>query len=345
MKRLTSYLNSAFIEAANKLRPKKAKNRIIAYVESYDDISFWRNIFEEFENENYKFEVMLPARGKLTKGKKQAMMNMLGEAVGRNMIACVDADYDYLMQGHTATSRQLLNNPYILHTYAYAIENLKCYSESLKQVCVQSTLNDMNVMDIPTFMKLYSQICYPLFVWNILLYRKHDLKTMSMQHFCEIVRLTSFNIDNPAISLKQLEGRVSHNIAMLERHHPQLLPEYEKLKKELAKMEILPEECYFYIQGHHIMDSVVMRILSPICRFLRSKREREIEKYAYHRQQYTNELSSYRNSQCDVALMLSKNTNYKDAPPYKRLKADIEKLLQTIGTKEDSATDASKNRA
>lgn len=330
MKRLTGYLNSAFIEAANKLRPKKAKHRIIAYVESYDDISFWRSIFNKYENDKYRFEIMLPARGKLTKGKKQAMMNMLGEAVGRNMIACVDADYDFLMQGATSTSRQIITNPYILHTYAYAIENLKCYAESLKQVCVQSTLNDTDVLDIPAFMKLYSQTCYPLFVWNILLYRKHDLKTMSMQRFCEIVRLTSFNIENPAYSLKQLETRVKHNTGLLQKNHPHLIAEYEALEKELASLGILPEECYFYIQGHHIMDSVVMRVLGPVCRFLRGKREREIEKYAYHRQQYSNELSAYRHSQCDVALMLNKNTAYTEAPPYKRLQADIENLLKLI---------------
>ena len=330
MKKLTGYLNSAFIEAANKLRPKRAKHRIIAYVESYDDISFWRNVFSHFENDKYRFEVMLPARKKLTKGKKQAMMNLLGEAVGRNMIACVDADYDYLMQGATEYSRQLISNPYILHTYAYAIENLKCYAESLKQVCVQSTLNDTDVLDIPAFMRLYSQICYPLFVWNVLLYRKHDLKTMSMQHFCEIVRLTSFNIENPALSLKQLEGRVKHNTTLLEKRFPHLAEEYEALKEELASLGILPEECYLYIQGHHIMDSVVMRILSPICRFLRGKREREIEKYAYHRQQYSNELSSYRHSQCDVAIILGKNTAYTDAAPYKRLQNDIEKFLESL---------------
>ena len=330
MKKLTQYLNSAFIEAANKLRPKKAKHRIIAYVESYDDISFWRNTFNDYESDKYHFEIMLPARRKLTKGKKQAMMNLLGEAVGRNMIACVDADYDYLMQGATDSSRKLIENPYILHTYAYAIENLKCYAESLKQVCVQSTLNDINIMDIPAFLSLYSQICYPLFVWNILLYRKHDLSTMSMLHFCEIVRLTAFNVENPALSLKQLEGRVNHNIALLEKNHHELLPSYEELKKELATLGVKPEECYFYIQGHHIMDGVVMRILSPICRLLRNKREREIEQFAYHRQQYNNELSAYRNSICDVALMLKKNTAYKDAPPYKRLQQDIENLLKRI---------------
>lgn len=330
MKRLTEYLNSTFIEAANSLRPKRAQHRIIAYVESYDDISFWRTVFNEFENEKYRFEVMLPARTNLTKGKKQAMMNMLGNAYGRNMIACVDSDYDYLLQGATSTSRKMLSNKYILHTYAYAIENYKCYADSLKQVCVQSTLNDSNIIDFNQFFKLYSEICYPLFVWSILLYRKQDNKTLSILKFCEIVRLSSFRIENPAYSLKQLSSRVNHNIGLLEKHHPELLEEYGKLKKEFAELGIKPEETYLYIQGHHIMNSVTLRILTPICRHLRNKREEEIQRLAYHRQQYNNELSSYRHSQCDVAIMLSKNTNYKEASPYKKLKEDIVALLAEI---------------
>ena len=92
MKRLTEYLNSNFIEAANALKPKRAAQRIIAYVESYDDISFWRSVFDEYEDERFHFEVMLPARTNLTKGKKRAMMNLLGNAYGKNMIACVDSD-------------------------------------------------------------------------------------------------------------------------------------------------------------------------------------------------------------------------------------------------------------
>ena len=330
MKRLTEYLNSNFIEAANSLRPKRAAQRIIAYVESYDDISFWRSVFNEYESDRVHFEIMLPARTKLTKGKKQAMMNMLGKAYGRNMIACVDSDYDYLLQGATSTSQQMLENKYILHTYAYSIENYRCYADSLKQICVLCTQNDSNVIDFKEFFKLYSRICYPLFVWNILLYRKHDTKTMSMLHFCEIVRLSSFNIGNPAYSLQLLSKRVKHNIDMLEKQFPELKDEYKHLDEELAALGINPDETYFYIQGHHIMNGVTMRILQPVCRHLRSKREEEIERFAYHRQQYNNELASYRHSQCDVATMLSKNTDYKSASPYLKLKADIEKLLETI---------------
>ena len=312
------------------MRPKRAAQRIIAYVESYDDISFWRSVFNEYESDRIHFEIMLPARSKLTKGKKQAMMNMLGKAYGRNMIACVDSDYDYLLQGATSTSLQMLENKYILHTYAYSIENYRCYADSLKQVCVLCTQNDSNVIDFKEFFKLYSRICYPLFVWNVLLYRKRDTKTMSMLHFCEIVRLSSFTIDKPAYSLQQLSNRVKHNIKMLEKQFPELKEEYRKLDEELASLGISPDETYFYIQGHHIMNGVTMRVLQPVCRFLRSKREAEIERFAYHRQQYNNELASYRHSQCDVATMLCKNTDYKNATPYTRLKADVERLLLTI---------------
>lgn len=342
MKKFTEYLNSGFLAAANALRPKKAKTRIVAYVESYEDISFWRSVFDEYESDKFHFEVLLPARHSLTKGKKRAMMNMLGKGVGQNMIACVDSDYDYLLQGATETSRQLIENKYIIHTYAYAIENFKCYADGLKRVCVQSTLNDIDVIDFVAFMKLYSRICYPLFVWNILLYRRRDLNTLSMQRFCEIVRITSFNIGNPEISLKNLANRVNHQVAMLNRHLKDLLPEYEKLKKELDGLGVTEDETYLYIQGHHIMDSVVLRILIPVCRYLRNKREAEIQSLACHRQQYNNELSSYRHSQCDVTLMLHKNSNYKESNPYKRLKKDIESLLSSIGR--ENATASSKKQ-
>jgi hypothetical protein len=177
---------------------------------------------------------------------------------------------------------------------------------------------------------MYSTICYPLFVWNILLYRRQDTRSMSIQKFCEIVRLTSFSVGKPAYSLQMLNDRVRHNVKLLENRFPGLIDECEKLKKEFDTLGIKPEETYFYIQGHHIMNSVVMHIMQPVCRHLRNKREEEIGRLAYHRQQYNNEIASYRHSQCDVALMLSKNTDYKSAPPYLRLKADIERLIEGI---------------
>ena len=103
-KRLNENLSSLYFEAANRLNSKKARQKIVAYVESYDDVFFWRSVLSDYENEHRYFEVMLPTRVNLTKGKEQVLMNLLEERVGDNMIACVDADYDYLLQVVTAVS-------------------------------------------------------------------------------------------------------------------------------------------------------------------------------------------------------------------------------------------------
>ena len=148
---LKNYLSSRYLQAADKLRGQKQKRRIVAYVESYDDVFFWRNLFSDIEPEDAYFDVMLPSRNTLQKGKKSALLSALGKGLGPNMIVCVDADYDYLLEGCSPMSQLLLSNQYIFHTYAYAIESFQCYAPSLHNVCVMATLNDDHtVFDLRT---------------------------------------------------------------------------------------------------------------------------------------------------------------------------------------------------
>ena len=115
-KRLTDNINSQYFEAANRMTSKKARRKIVAYVESYDDVFFWRSVLGRFENEKMEFDIMLPSRNQhLDRGKKAAISNML-KGLGRDMIACVDADYDYILQGETEMSKQKLESPYIFYT-------------------------------------------------------------------------------------------------------------------------------------------------------------------------------------------------------------------------------------
>ena len=171
-KRLKDSISSKYIEAANKLRSKTSRRRIVAYVESYDDVFFWRTVLSRFEDDTRYFEVLLPSNHTLERGKKSAMMRILEDKVGRDMIACVDADYDYLINGATETSQRMINNPYVFHTFAYSIENLQCYAPSLHNVCVAVTLNDHQLIDVEEFMKQYSIAIFPLFVWSIWHYRR-----------------------------------------------------------------------------------------------------------------------------------------------------------------------------
>ncbi len=330
-KRLTENLSSLYVGAANRLKPKHARRRIVAYVESYDDISFWRTLLSEYENEKRYFEVMLPSSTSLAKGKKSVLMNRLGKQLGENMIACVDSDYDYLMQGCTNTSRYMQESPYIMQTYAYAIENYHCYAEGLHEVCVTATLNDHKLIDFPEFMRLYSRIAYPLFVWSVWFYRKHILSEFSLLDFCSYVRLERVSISHPENSLKAMERKVNRKLRDLERKRPKVFSEIERLKKELKGLGVTPDNTYMFIQGHHIMDNVVMKLLQPVCTVLRREREEQIRSLALHIQQMQNELTSYQRSQVSVEQVIHRNTNYTESPLYRMVRRDVEAFLKIVG--------------
>ena len=326
-KRLTENINSLYIGAANSLRPKTARKRIVAYVESYDDVSFWSHLLSQYNDDKRYFQVMLPSSTSLAKGKKVAMMNELGQGLGCHMIACVDSDYDYLLQGKTATSRRILHSPYVLHTYAYAIENYQCYAESLHGVCVQSTLNDKPLVDFPAFFRLYSQIIHPLFLWNVWFYRQRELSVFSMQDFCHVVRLDPVSVPHPEDALEQLRQRVEKKRAWLSRRYPEALPDIEAMSPELERLGVSPYNAYLFIQGHHLKENVVLKLLAPVCVRLRRERETEIKYLACHDQQYRNELTAYHRSLQPVEAVLRKNTDYEDAPTYTLIRHDVQRLL------------------
>lgn len=329
-KRLTENLSSLYIGAANRLKPKKARNRIVAYVESYDDVAFWRSIFADFEDENFYFEVMLPSNKSLCKGKKSVLMNKLGSRLGQNMVACVDSDYDYLLQGVTSTSRQINESRYVFQTYAYAIENHQCYAESLHEVCTMATLNDRKLVDFVGFMTLYSQIAYPLFIWSVWFYRQRNLNEFSLMDFCAYVRLDKVSVRQPEECLIAMDKRVKHKLRELEKRHPQALEEIEAMKAEFTYLGVTPENTYMFIQGHHIMESVTMKILTPVCNALRREREEEIKRLAEHHVQFRNELTCYERSLLPVDVVLKKQTGFKDSSVYKMLEKDIREFLKRI---------------
>lgn len=330
-KRLQDHLSSGYIESANKLRSKRLKKRIVAYVESYDDVFFWRSILKKFENDEFYFEVMLPSRTSLSRGKKSALMNMLGPGLGEYMIACVDADYDWLLQGSTEMSRIVCTNPYVIHTYAYAIENYQCYAPNLHTICVMSTLNDRVMIDLNAFMSEYSSIIWPLFVWNIWCYRYNNYSEFTMSEFCEVVTFRDVNPYHPENTLQAVKNRVNKKIAWLQRRFPEGKKTYAPLRAELLNMGLTPETTYLFMQGHSVFENVVMPLLTPVCTLLRKEREREIVKLAEHEIQRQNELACYQHSQAPVDDMLRKNTGFRTSKPYEWLSEDIKRLMEEVG--------------
>lgn len=327
-RRLKDGLSSAYFEAANRLNRKKARRRIVAYVESYDDVFFWRNILGRFEDDTRYFEVMLPSHKKLERGKRSALTNIIGNNFGRDMIACVDADYDYLLQGQTPMSDMVNNNPFVFHTYVYAIENYWCYAPGLHEACVMATLNDHNIFDFEEYIRQFSKIVFPLFVWSIWFYKKNIKSKFTITDFCKTIEMGRFNIRHAYDSLDRLRSKVSTKIDALQREYPDAKDSYLDVKKEIMQLGVTPETTYLFIQGHHIFDNLVMPMMLKVCDILENERQRDIRLKSVHGTQMDNELTCYANSTEDVSSMLRKNNVYTQSVPFQQVLEDVRNYIE-----------------
>ena len=330
MTKLSDLVTSSYIQASNRLNGRNARQKIVVYVEGYDDIHFWSSVLKPLETEQFYFEVMLPSRSSLGHGKRVVLSNQLGERLGNYMIACVDADYDYLLQGATNISEVICNNPYVFHTYAYAIENLQCYAPSLQSVCTMATLNDHRIFDFEAFLAEYSQIIFPLFVWNVWAYRYGEYKGFTLSDFFSIIQLNDVNTHHPERNLQRLTHMVNAKIAKLQKKFPQARKTWKPLRNQLLEMGVIPEETYLYIRGHDLFDGIVAPLLGKICEQLRRERENDIRRLALHETQKQNELAGYQHATAPAIEMLRKHTGYAAAPIYKHIQKDVLTFLQHI---------------
>jgi hypothetical protein len=191
-------------------------------------------------------------------------------------------------------------------------------------------MNDRKMVDVESFMSLFSQIAYSLFEWSVWFYRKGNLKGFSMTEFNSYVRLDHVKVTQPEEALMQMDKRVKNKLRQLENTYPYALDEIEAMKAEFTYLGVTPETTYMFIQGHHIMESVVMKLLAPICSALRREREEEIKRLAVHHLQYKNEMAGYEHRVLGIDVVLSKHTGYKDSPLYQRIENDVREFLNRM---------------
>ncbi len=299
------------------------------YVEGYGDIPFWRDIFNRFESDSITFEINVPQRPDLAKGKK-VLLSMLDDS-NSSQLLCTDSDFDYLFENDTPESQQLNNSPYMLHTYAYAAENLRCYAPSLHNVCVKATKNDTKIFDFERFLAEYSAIIYPLFLWYAYSANKSSERVFSLLDFKSSAKLNYLDVeDNGRETLLWLSNQVNKRIKLLQTDHPNWDEKLDLFRERLEKKGVSSKNVYLFMQGHTLMDNVVMILLQAVCEKLKLISTHRINTSKKQGQALKNELSNYNNSIRNVRDLLSENEDYKDCFLYKRLEVDIENYIKSL---------------
>ena len=307
------------------------RRRVEVFVEGYEDVAFWRGIFDHFDNPYLRFEISVPNREDLPKGKK-VLMSMLDRS-SEELLLCVDSDFDYLFGDETPQSKLICSSPFMFHTYTYATENYLCYAPSLHNVCVKATKNDSHIFDFECFMAEYSRIIHPIFVWYVYSARLSTESVFTLVDFKNVVRLGYLEVEhNGRSTLAWLSRNVERRLQRLEQEHPDMVAGVEAFEQRLSLCGVTPETTYLYMHGHTLMDNVVMIILSAVCDKLRQMSVHKINSSKKQGLSLKNEMSNYMNSLRSIRDVLLDNENYTSCPLYKKLKADIQRYIDSTIT-------------
>ena len=299
------------------------------YVEGYEDVAFWRGIFDHFHNRYVRFEISVPNREDLPKGKK-VLMSMIPSS-SEELLLCVDSDFDYLFGDTTPQSAEIHAAQYMFHTYTYATENYLCYAPSLHNVCVKATKNDCHIFDFVRFMADYSRVIYRVFLWYAYSAHQGSESVFTLVDFKNTVRLGYLEIENNgAETLAWLQRNVERRLRSLEERYPAMNERLDAFGSVLEQKGVTPETTYLYMHGHTLMDNVVMVLLNTVCDRLRTM---SVEKINSSRKQgvpLKNEMSNYINSLRSIRDVLLDNENYTRCPLYENLRRDIDEYLKGV---------------
>jgi len=311
------------------LPPPDDRRLVRVFVEGYEDVAFWRGIFDHFRNPYLRFEISVPNREDLPKGKK-VLLSMIDNG-DDDLLLCVDSDFDYLFNGSTEQSEHLLSAHNMFHTYTYATENYLCYAPSLHNVCVKATKNDTRIFDFVRFFDDYSRAIYPLFLWYAYSAKLSNENVFKLTEFRASVRLGYVDIrNNGENTLEWLRRNVDRRRRHLEEHNPDMVSAVEAFGRELRERGVEPETTYLFMHGHTLMDNVTLVVLGAVCEQLRRLSLAKIQSSRKQGVALRNELSNYTNTLRSIRDVLLDNENYTQCPLYKRLRDDIQEYLTSM---------------
>ena len=328
---LKEKVGSGIFDAKNALQSKDAVKRIFAYVESYEDIPFWRTVLHGYQTATIKFEIITPTK----KGKEQALAmrhQLVNYNAGPSLIICIDSDYDFLLQGCTAQSKLINESNFIFQTYSYSIENLQCYSPSLHLICVQAANHDKELIDFDELLKVYSGIIYKLLVWNVYFRMIDDHTVFTVSDFCTIIKLTGKVdvTDKCSAAMTGLQKRVVAKLSALEIAYPLASEEIKRITNDLKKSEINESNAYLFVHGHTLKEHVVLKVLEHACVLMINEKYNEIKNNSVHATQMQDEMNHYENQKQPVSSVLNANTEFKNCFLYKKIKTDLDKYVSTF---------------
>ena len=100
--------------------------------------------------------------------------------------------------------------------------------------------------------------------------------------------------------------------------------------EQIAEYGVTPYNVYYFMQGHTLLDNVIITLLHAVCDKLRDITTQRINMGTKQGVALKNEISNYNNALRNVREVLLDNEHYKDCFLYHKLQNDIERYVASL---------------
>ncbi len=254
-------------------------NLVKVLVEDEIDVVVWQKILTRLYP-SLAYEVTPYSTDPSIRGKGKANIIKHSDQFGPHMIGCVDSDDDWLLCQWSAFGTSLKNNPYILQTYAYSIENLAAQPYGNSECMLECTLCSCDLqryldIDYRDFLNFISVKVYDILIWHLLLVKEGiDINKNQLgwayvfgnDIYSDIIKNNALSIEDKRILvLKRFSGIVNNLQSKVERKYENLKEEKYQLQNYLeSDYGLNPDNSYLFVRGHDLQSFLLYTFFAPV---------------------------------------------------------------------------------
>lgn len=275
---LNNYGTSGYLNAMSYMRHGGQKPIVRIYVEGWGDISFWSEIvLHSSDRYNFQVEIYRDPDGRYHDGKKRLLRDVPLQSLGSNLMIAVDADYDWIIEDYSpwsdmpSKSKEIRNNPHILHTYLYSIENFKCTPEAIKGYITKTTCTTCN-LDCIRYIETYSEALSNLFLIHLVSMDKNDC-VYPLKDFKTDVNQVRIDLETYEVTSSS-QAYIARRLHNLQNYKAQFATEIRNFKMKLQRLGFQKRNYYLLFQGHCVAETMVKNRIEP---FIQKERINQLE--------------------------------------------------------------------
>lgn len=168
-------------------------------------------------------------------------------------------------------------------------------------------------------------------MWYAYSARRKSERAFSLIDFRTSVRLNYLDLrDNGQPTLEWLQRQADKRLHALEVHNRDWTHEVRLFGEQIAEYGVTPYNVYYFMQGHTLLDNVIITLLHAVCDKLRDITTQRINMGTKQGVALKNEISNYNNALRNVREVLLDNEHYKDCFLYHKLQNDIERYVASL---------------